>query len=64
MDDIRTLVTSEASLEAQVVLVHEFANTNFLKLNLSKCEIVVYCNKGKVVLTQFGYFSFLPLLHH
>jgi len=61
VDNIRTLVTSEASLEAQVALVHEFANMNFLKLNLSKCEIVVYCKKGKVVLTQF---SFLPLLHH
>ena len=32
-DDIRTLATSEASLEAQVALVNEFANTNFLKLN-------------------------------
>ena len=31
--DIRTLATSEASLETQVALVNEFANTNFLKLN-------------------------------
>lgn len=39
IDNIRTLETSEASLEAQVALVNEFANTN---LNISKCKIVVF----------------------
>jgi len=43
-DDIKTLVISEASLEAQV------ANTNFLKLNLSKCEIVVFSRDRRVKL--------------
>ena len=49
-DDIRTLATSEASLEAQVALVNEFASTNFLKLNLSKCEIVVFSRDRRVTL--------------
>ena len=41
-DDIRTLATSEKSLQAQVMMVNEFARKNFLKLNLSKCEVVVF----------------------
>ena len=31
------LATSEKSLQAQVMIVNEFARKNFLKLNLSKC---------------------------
>lgn len=49
-DDIRTLATSEASLEAQVALINECANMNFLKLNLSECEIVVFNRDWKVTL--------------
>ena len=40
-DDIRTLATSEASLKRQVDLVKMFADQNLLKLNVSKCEIVL-----------------------
>ena len=49
-DDIRTLVTSEASLDAQVALVNEFATRNILKLNLSKCEIVVFSRNQRVAI--------------
>ena len=50
-DGIRTLATSEASLEAhQVAQVNEFAARNFLKLNLSKCEIVVFSRDQRVAL--------------
>ena len=48
MDNIRTLATSEAFLEAQSE--NEFANTNFLKLNLSKCEIEVFSRDWRVTL--------------
>ena len=41
-DDIRTLATSEASLRYQIDLVKAFAEQNLLKLNVSKCEIVVF----------------------
>ena len=41
-DDIRTLATSETSLKCQVEMVKEFADQNLLKLNVSKCEIVVF----------------------
>jgi len=50
MDDSRTLEIGEASLKAQVALVNEFANTNFLKLNLSKCKIVVFSRDQRVTL--------------
>ena len=39
-DDIRTLATSEASLNCQVELVKKFADQNLLKLNVSKCIIL------------------------
>ena len=41
-DDIRTLATSEESLQQQVALVKAFADRSFLKLNISKCEIVMF----------------------
>ena len=41
-DDIRTLATSIDSLNAQVALVKKFAENNFLKLNVQKCEVVVF----------------------
>ena len=45
-DDIRTLATTPSSLETQVSTVLKFTRENFLKLNTSKCEIVVF---GKTV---------------
>ena len=41
-DDIRTLATSIDTLNAQVALVKKFAENNFLKLNVQKCEVVVF----------------------
>ena len=41
-DDIRTLSTSIASLEAQVSIVLDFATNNFLNLNIQKCEIIPF----------------------
>ena len=41
-DDIRTLTTSTDSAEAQVNMVKDFAAQNFLKLNVQKCEIVMF----------------------
>ena len=40
--DIRTLATSTGSVEAQVMMVKYFAAHNFLKLNVEKCEIVMF----------------------
>ncbi len=47
-DDIRTLTTSEDSLQAQVALVNDFSLKNFLKLNLSKCEVVLFARSQQV----------------
>ena len=44
-DDIRTLASSLSSMEAQIGMVKRFASHNFLKLNESKCEVVV-CGKS------------------
>ena len=41
-DDIHTLATTPSSLETQVSTVSKFTRENFLKLNTSKCEIVVF----------------------
>ena len=41
-DDVRTLASSKESLEAQVAMVKEFAERNFLKLNVGKCEVVMW----------------------
>ena len=41
-DDIHTLASSSTTLEAQVSLVTQFTKDNFLNLNSSKCEIVVF----------------------
>ncbi len=57
-DDIRTLATSDASLQAQVGIVNEFARKNFLKLNLSKCEVVVFTRNQQAVCEVEG--SVLP----
>ena len=42
VDDIRTLATSDVSLRYQINLVKTFADHNLLKLNGSKCEIVLF----------------------
>ena len=44
-DDIRTLVSSVTSLEKQFDLVNVFAKEHLLKLNVTKCEIVVFANQ-------------------
>ena len=41
-DDIRTLSTSSCTLEKQATLVCDFADKNFLKLNVLKCEVIVF----------------------
>ena len=41
-DDIRTLANNSSSMEAQIATVRRFANDNFLTMNASKCEIVVF----------------------
>ena len=38
-DDIRTLAASTNSLEAQVPIVKDFANENFLKLNIQNVRL-------------------------
>ena len=42
VDDVRTLASSKESLEAQVAMVKEFAERNLLKLNVGKCEVVMW----------------------
>ena len=48
-DDIRTLATSEEFLMKQVELVKQFADKNLLKLNVNKCEIVLFSNHSSAV---------------
>ena len=47
VDDIRTLVSNPTTLEAQISLVTKFTKENFLSLNASKCEVVVF-NKSTI----------------
>ena len=49
-DDIRTLATSETSLKCQVEMVKEFPHQNLLKLDVSKCEIVVFSTQPSTTL--------------
>ena len=46
-DDIRTLATSE-SLQRQVELLKAFAEENLLRLNVSKCEIVIFSQNRNI----------------
>ena len=46
-DNIRTLATIIDSLNDQVALVEKFAESNFLKLKVQKCEVVVFYSSGK-----------------
>ena len=41
-DDICTLTANLSSLETQISTVKNFADENFLRLNTSKCEIIVF----------------------
>ena len=41
-DDIRTLASNVSSMEEQVAMVQDFARQNLLRLNVQKCEIVVF----------------------
>lgn len=52
-DDIRTLATTPSSLETQVSTVAKFTRENFLKLNTSKCEIIVF-GKSATMLQDGG----------
>ena len=45
-DDIRTLSTSEEGLEDQVKSVKEFCGEKFLKLNVQKCEVIMFDRHG------------------
>ena len=47
-DDIRTLVTSEESMKRRVALVKTFAEENLRRLNVSKCEIVLFSRDQNV----------------
>ena len=52
-DDIRTLATSTGSVEAQETMVKDFAAHNFLKLNVEKCEIVMFSHgRGAAMIPQ------------
>ena len=48
-DDIRTLASSEESIDRQVALVKAFAEENLLKLNVSKCEIVHFLRDHNII---------------
>ena len=41
-DDIRTLAANITTLETQISMVNKFTEDNFLQLNASKCEIVIF----------------------
>ena len=44
-DDVRTLATSEGSLDCQVALVKAFSKENLLKLNVSKGDIILFSSQ-------------------
>ena len=39
VDNVRTVATSEACLQAQLTLGNDFTTSNFLQLKLDKCKI-------------------------
>ena len=45
-DDIRTLASNLSSLEEQISTVSKFTSENFLKLNASKCEVIMFKKQG------------------
>ncbi len=45
-DDTKTLDSSPVSLEEQISAVSRFTSQNFLKLNASKCEVIVFKKQG------------------
>ena len=47
--DIRTLASSEESIDRQVALVKAFAEDNLLKLNVNKCEIVLFSRGQNII---------------
>ena len=51
-DDIRTIATSEETLTRQIALVKTFAEENLLKLNINKCEIVVFLQRSELCSTS------------
>ena len=52
-DDFRTLCTSMDTLNQQMSFVKQFTESNFLKLNVAKCEIVVFGSvRGKKEMTD------------
>ena len=42
VDDIRTLAASASTLKTQMSTVTKFTEENFLKLNATKCEIIIF----------------------
>ena len=56
-DDIRMLCTSRDTLEKQIDAVEEFATSNALSLNASKCEVVIVSSQkasSKPICTVVG----------
>ena len=51
-DDIRSLATSEESMKSQVALMKAFTEENLLRLNVSKCEIVLFSKDRNVTLPK------------
>ena len=43
-----SIATSVASLEAQVAAVNRFSERNFLRLNVEKCEIVMFSRDQRI----------------
>ena len=52
-DDVRTLATSKESLEVWVAMVKEFSESNYLKLNVGKCEVVVFSRGCSVDVPEY-----------
>ena len=55
-DHIRTLANSLSSMEAQIEMVSSFAAENFLKLNETKCQVVI-CRKSTSKTLSSDHFS-------
>ena len=64
-DDIRTLATSTRSLEEQINIVKGYCDENFLRLNISKCEVITFSGGSKAVVPQCKVGgSMLPARHN
>ena len=51
-NDIHTLASSTRSLEEQIDIVKGYCDENFLRPNISRCEVITFSGGSKAVIPQ------------